>query len=250
MKKTIKVKGITLGEGTPKICVPMVGRTTSQLIEEARLHKTLDLDLVEWRVDHFEQVDDLMQVKEALANIRSVLTDIPLIFTFRSTKEGGEKEISNDHYIELNKEILQTGQVDFIDVELFNEEKDVKTLINFAHSHDVFVIVSNHDFEKTPPKEEIVSRLRSAQDLGGDIPKIAVMPKTNEDVLALLDATNIMYEKYADRPIITISMGQKGAISRVAGFGSALTFGAAKVGSAPGQIEVNELRSMLNLLNQ
>ncbi|MBS4213503.1 MULTISPECIES: type I 3-dehydroquinate dehydratase [Neobacillus] len=250
MKKTIKVKGITLGEGTPKICVPMVGRTTSQLIEEARLHKTLDLDLVEWRVDHFEQVDDLMQVKEALANIRSVLTDIPLIFTFRSTKEGGEKEISNDHYIELNKEILQTGQVDFIDVELFNEEKDVKTLINFAHSHDVFVIVSNHDFEKTPPKEEIVSRLRSAQDLGGDIPKIAVMPKTNEDVLALLDATNIMYEKYADRPIITISMGQKGAISRVAGFGSALTFGAAKVGSAPGQIAVNELRSMLNLLNQ
>ncbi|MCH6267051.1 MULTISPECIES: type I 3-dehydroquinate dehydratase [Neobacillus] len=250
MKRTIKVKGLTLGEGAPKICVPMVGRTTPQLMEEARLLKTLDLDLVEWRVDYFEQVEDILQVKEALNNIRSVLTDTPLIFTFRSAKEGGEREISHADYINLNMEISQTGKVDLVDVELFNEEKDVKTLINVAHSHNVLVIVSNHDFEKTPPKEEIVSRLRRAQELGGDLPKIAVMPKTNEDVLTMLDATNTMYEKYADRPFITISMGQKGAITRVAGFGSALTFGAAKVGSAPGQIAVNELRTMLNLLNQ
>jgi 3-dehydroquinate dehydratase I len=141
--------------------------------------------------------------------------------------------------------------VDIIDVELFNDENEVKTIIEKAHAKNVFVIVSNHDFHKTPSKEEIVSRLRKAQELGGDLPKIAVMPTSTADVLILLDATNTMNEKYADRPFITMSMAGKGVISRLAGevFGSALTFGAAKKASAPGQVAVKELRSVLNLLH-
>jgi 3-dehydroquinate dehydratase I len=115
----------------------------------------------------------------------------------------------------------------------------------------VLVIISNHDFEKTPPKEEIVSRLRKAQELGGDLPKIAVMPKSPADVLTLLEATTIMSEQYADRPIITMSMTGKGVISRLTGelFGSSMTFGAAKKASAPGQMDVVELRNVLRLLH-
>lgn len=251
MKKTVVVKGITIGEGAPKICVPMVGETREQLVEEARILATLDLDVVEWRVDFFEHVEEIEKVKVALAEIRTILADTPLVFTFRSAKEGGEKEVSTEFYFELNKAIAQTGQVDIVDVELFNEEEDVKGLIDVAHTHNVFVIISNHDFEKTPSKEEIVSRLKKAQDLGGDLPKIAVMPKSTSDVLTLLDATNTMNELYADRPIITMSMAGKGVISRLAGevFGSALTFGAAKKASAPGQVNVSELRNVLSLLH-
>lgn len=251
MKKTISVRGVTIGEGVPKICVPMVGETLPQLIEEAKLLNTLDLDVVEWRADFFDHVEVIEKVKEGLKEIRSILTDTPLVFTFRSAREGGEKEISTACYIDLNKEIAETGQVDFIDVELFNSEKDVKSLIEAAHKHDVFVILSNHDFEKTPPKEEIVSRLRKAQELGGDLPKIAVMPANTRDVLTLLEATNTMAEQYADRPIITMSMAGPGVISRLAGevFGSALTFGAAKKASAPGQIAATELRNVLSLLH-
>ncbi|TWD94619.1 3-dehydroquinate dehydratase [Neobacillus bataviensis] len=251
MKKTITVKGITIGEGAPKICVPMVGTSLAQLIEEANYLNTLDLDVVEWRVDFFEDVEQIEKVKEALSEIRGILTETPLVFTFRSAKEGGEKEVSTAFYFELNKAIAETGLADIVDVELFNEENDVKELIEAAHARNVYVIISNHDFHATPAKEEIISRLCKAQELGGDLPKIAVMPTSTADVLTLLDATTTMNEQYADRPIITMSMAGKGVISRLAGelFGSALTFGAAKKASAPGQVAVKELRSVLNLLH-
>ncbi|PLS05840.1 type I 3-dehydroquinate dehydratase [Neobacillus cucumis] len=251
MKKIIEVRGTTIGEGAPKICVPMVGLTLEQLIEEANYLKTLDLDVVEWRVDFFENVEEIEKVKEALIQIREILSGIPLVFTFRSAKEGGEKEVSDAFYFGLNKNIVKTGLVDIVDVELFNEENEVKALIDAAHAQKVFVIISNHDFHGTPSKEEIISRLRKAQELDGDLPKIAVMPKSTSDVLTLLDATATMNEQYADRPIITMSMSGKGVISRLAGeiFGSALTFGAAKKASAPGQVAVKELRNVLNLLH-
>lgn len=252
MKKTITVKGVTIGEGAPKICVPMVGGSLEQLEEEAVFLKTVDLDVVEWRVDFFEQVEDLVKVKEALGAIRTILKDIPLIFTFRSAKEGGEKEVSTNYYFQLNKVIAESGQVDIIDVELYNDQHDIKSLIETAHRNDVYVIVSNHDFGKTPAKEEIIARLRKAQELGADLPKIAVMPRNAVDVLTLLEATNTMFEQYADRPIITMSMAGKGVVSRLAGeiFGSALTFGAAKKASAPGQVPVTELRNILSLINR
>ncbi|MEH7417789.1 type I 3-dehydroquinate dehydratase [Neobacillus drentensis] len=251
MKKTITVRGITLGEGVPKICVPMVGTSIHQLIEEANYLKTLDLDVVEWRVDFFEHVEQIEKVEAALKEIRAILPETPLVFTFRSAKEGGEKEISTAFYFELNKAITETGLIDIVDIELFNEENDVKALIEAAHAQNVYVIISNHDFHGTPLKDEIISRLCKAQELGGDLPKIAVMPASTADVLTLLDATTTMNEQYADRPIITMSMAGKGVISRLAGelFGSALTFGAAKKASAPGQVAVKELRSVLNLLH-
>ena len=90
------------------------------------------------------------------------------------------------------------------------------------------------------------------QDLGADIPKIAVMPKCKLDVLELLEATTIMAEQYADRPIITMSMAGQGMISRLCGevFGSCLTFGAVDKASAPGQINVGELAKVLNIINK
>lgn len=252
MSRTVTVKDVTLGEGAPKICVPLVGKTLEQLKDEAVYLTTLDLDVVEWRVDFFEQVEDIDAVIEALMQIRSILGDIPLLFTFRSAKEGGEREVSTAFYFELNRAVAATGEVELIDVELFNEEQAIKELIRVAHSYEVFVILSNHDFDKTPSGDEIVARLKRAQDLGGDIPKIAVMPTSPVDVLTLLEATHRMKEQYADRPIITMSMAGAGVISRLAGevFGSALTFGAANQASAPGQVAVGELRSVLNLLHR
>lgn len=251
MGKTVIVRGVTIGEGIPKICVPMVGETLSQLTEEAAFIKTIDSDVVEWRVDYFESVEDIERVLTALNEIRLCLPDKPLIFTFRSSKEGGEKEVSIEYYVQLYKKIVETGLVDIIDVELCTGETVVKDLVEASHLNHVFVIVSNHDFKKTPPKKEILSRLQKAQELGADIPKIAVMPKNSADVLTLMDATNTMYEQFAVGPLITMSMSGVGIISRLSGevFGSALTFGAGRKGSAPGQIPVLELREMLKRLH-
>ncbi|WP_156291577.1 type I 3-dehydroquinate dehydratase [Oceanobacillus salinisoli] len=252
MLRPLTVKNIRIGEGKPKICVPMVGETKEELLEEAKLLSTLDIDLVEWRVDFYQDMENIDLLKGTLASIREMLNSKPLLFTFRSAKEGGEKAVSQQYYVELNLSAIETGLIDLVDVELYSEEDVVKSVIQTAHSQEVFVIISNHDFKKTPSKEEIVSRLRKAQELGGDIPKIAVMPKDTQDVLTLLEATNEMKHQYADRPIITMAMGGQGVISRLSGeiFGSAITFGAAKKTSAPGQIHVNQLRSVLDVIHE
>ncbi|MDT3427071.1 3-dehydroquinate dehydratase-1 [Paenibacillus forsythiae] len=252
MTGTIQVKQVTIGEGMPKICVPIVGTTAAELKEEAEALKLLDADVVEWRVDFFDQVENIEAVQAALADIRHIIPGLPLVFTFRSAREGGEKEIPAEYYAELNRMAAGTGLADLIDVELFTGDDTVKSLVDYAHQHGVYVIISNHDFQKTPPKEEIISRLEQARELGGDLPKIALMPADARDVLTLLEATYAMKEKYPGSPVITMSMAGTGMISRIAGevFGSALTFGSAKKASAPGQVPVSELRSMLELVHR
>jgi len=177
---------------------------------------------------------------------------LTILFTFRGLKEGGEKEISTEYYAKLNKEVCLTKNADLIDVELFTGDEVVVDIVQYANNHNVKIVMSNHNFDKTPSKDEIVNILCKMQDLKADLPKIAVMPQNTKDVLTLLCATNEMATKYAKTPIITISMGSLGMVSRLAGetFGSALTFGSAKVTSAPGQIQVNELYKVLNLLHQ
>lgn len=248
---TIKVRDIEIGAGTPKIIVPIVGVTKEDIISEAKTFDSIPVDVVEWRVDWFEEVFDFFQVKDVLKELREVLGNIPLLMTFRTSKEGGEKAIQPETYAELNLKAAETGYVDFVDVEIFTGDDIVKRIIDGAHASGVKVIASNHDFFKTPEKSDIIYRLRKMQDMGADIPKIAVMPQTKKDVLTLLAATEEMTTNYADRPIITMSMAGTGVISRLCGevFGSCMTFGAAKKASAPGQMGVNDLNTVLELLH-
>ncbi|MCD8020922.1 MAG: type I 3-dehydroquinate dehydratase [Clostridiales bacterium] len=248
----VEVRNVKIGEGIPKICVPIVGVTKEEIIREARTFENIPVDVVEWRVDWFEDVFDVEKVKDALASLREVLQDTPILFTFRTAKEGGEKAIDPETYANLNKEIAKTGNVDLVDVEAFTGDEIVKDIIDSVHAVGVKVVASNHDFDKTPGKDDIVGRLRKMQDLGADIPKIAVMPQNKADVLVLLSATEEMTRLYADRPIITMSMAGTGVISRLCGevFGSALTFGAAGKASAPGQMGVEDLNTVLQLLHK
>ena len=249
--KTVNVKNVILGNGIPKICVPIVAKTKEEIIAEALSFTNIHVDVVEWRVDWFDGIEDIEKVKDVLKDLVPALNNIPLLFTFRTAKEGGEKAISSKDYAEFNKAVAATGLVDMIDIEAFTGDDIVKGIIESVHAKGVKVIASNHDFEKTPSKDDIIYRLRKMQGLEADILKIAVMPKCKLDVLELLEATVIMSERYADRPIITMSMSSMGVISRLAGevFGSALTFGAVKKVSAPGQISVVDLHKILELLH-
>lgn len=249
--KTVKMRNMVLGEGMPKICVPIVASTKDGIIEEARNIKNLPADIVEWRVDWFENVFEFDKVKDVLKELRETLGDMPILMTFRTSKEGGEKSIEDEAYAELNIKAAETGLVDAVDVEVFTGDEVVKRIIEGAHAAGVKVVASNHDFDKTPDKDDIVSRLCKMQELGADVPKIAVMPQSKKDVLTLLAATEEMATEHADRPIITMSMAGTGVISRLAGevFGSALTFGAAAKASAPGQMGVEDLKDVLTKLH-
>ena len=248
---TVKVRNIEIGSGVPKICVPIVGVTKDEIIAEAKTFDSIPIDVVEWRVDWFEGVFEFDKVEDVLKDLREALGETPILFTFRTSKEGGEKAIEAEPYKELNIAAAKTGYVDLVDVEAFTGDEIVKEIVAAAHECGVKVVASNHDFDKTPEKDEIVRRLCKMQELGADIPKIAVMPTCKQDVITLLSATLEMSEKYADRPIITMSMAGTGVVSRLTGetFGSALTFGAASKASAPGQVGVHELKQVLDIIH-
>ncbi|EOH98675.1 3-dehydroquinate dehydratase, type I [Enterococcus haemoperoxidus ATCC BAA-382] len=247
---TVTVKNVTLGSGSPKIIVPLVGKNETELIEEANHLVTIDCDLVEWRVDFFDQVADFQAAAEMSKKIAEILNDKPVLFTFRTKQEGGEIAFSDEQYFGLYKTVIENGTIDLLDVELFMDDALVQQTIQAAHEKDIKIVMCNHDFDKTPNKEEIVSRLCRMQEKNADICKIAVMPQSSDDVLTLLSATNEMKTMHANRPIVTMSMGQLGMVSRMCGevFGSAMTFGAAKKASAPGQVPVGELRDVLKTL--
>ncbi|MBO0472653.1 type I 3-dehydroquinate dehydratase [Enterococcus ureasiticus] len=247
---TVTVKNVTLGSGSPKIIVPLVGKNEVELIEEAKHLLTIDCDLVEWRVDFFDQVADFQAAAEMSKKISEILADKPVLLTFRTKQEGGEIPFSDEQYFGLYKTVIANGAIDLLDVELFMDDTLVQQTIEAAHEKGIKIVMCNHDFDKTPNKEEIVSRLCRMQEKNADICKIAVMPQCAEDVLTLLVATNEMKTAHADRPIVTMSMGQLGMVSRMCGevFGSAMTFGAAKKASAPGQVPVGELREVLKTL--
>lgn len=249
---TVKVRNIEIGAGIPKICVPIVGVTREEILAAAENIKSTKADVVEWRVDWYEDIFDFAKTEATMQALREVLGEMPILFTFRTSKEGGEKAIETETYVELNQNAAKTGLIDLVDVEAFTGDESVKAVVETAHANGVKVIASNHDFHKTPAKEEIVSRLRKMQDLGADIPKIAVMPQNTKDVLTLLAATEEMAREYADRPIITMSMSGTGVISRLCGevFGSALTFGAVGKVSAPGQIGIEDLTTVIGLLHK
>lgn len=247
----VRIRTLEIGSGMPKICVPVVGKTEKEILEGAERAKAAKPDLVEFRVDWYEEAADSQKVVALLEKLRKCLGELPVLFTFRSSREGGEAALSDGAYQSLNEAAIASGFVDCVDVELFSGDAVVKAVVAAAHSNNVKVIASNHDFEKTPAAEELLARLQKMEAFGADIPKIAVMPQNKKDVLTLLAATEEMATNYADGPIITMSMAGTGVISRLCGevFGSSMTFGAAKKASAPGQMGVNDLNTVLGLLH-
>jgi 3-dehydroquinate dehydratase-1 len=127
----------------------------------------------------------------------------------------------------------------------------VRGIVVEAHKTGIKVVMSSHDFQKTPPTEELVSRLQRQQALGADILKIALTPLDAGDVLKLLDATWQMRSRYTNLPMLTMSMGGISVVSRLSGevFGSELIVGMIGQASAPGQVEVEKLREILDIIH-
>ena len=250
--KTVKIRGVEIGAGIPKICVPIVGTAKKEILEQAAALRTVPADMAEWRIDWFENVYDFEALSDVLKELRAVLGDLPLLLTFRTSGEGGEKAIAPEVYAELNIRAARTGLIDLVDVELFTGSSIVRRIIREAHAANVSVVASSHDFDKTPDKEELIRRMQLMQDLDADILKIAVMPRCRKDVLTLLAATEEMSSVYADRPVVSMSMTGTGVISRLCGevFGSAITFGAVGRTSAPGQMDARDLRTALELIHK
>lgn len=177
-------------------------------------------------------------------------TSLPLIVTNRTPAEGGQWEGSEEARIGLLKELLFSGRAgpDAIDIELSTEEKLRDELIKTAKEQGISVIVSYHDFTKTPSAAEMKKILENAFLTGADIAKLAVMPQSMQDVLTLLQVT--LKAREAKKPICTISMGELGKHTRVIAplYGSVLTYASVEKAAAPGQLRADRVKIAMEIL--
>lgn len=250
--ETVSIRQVELGAGAPKICVPIVGTSEEEICRQAQDICCLPADIIEWRIDWYEGAECAADVLRIAALLRQRIGDMPLLGTFRTIKEGGEKELEKKAYEALLLQLVQSGCIDAVDVELSSGEKITASIVKRAREAGVKVVMSSHDFMKTPSYEEIISRLCRMQEKGADLSKLAVMPQSKADVWTLLRATSDMVQYHAKRPVITMSMSKLGVVSRLCAeaSGSCLTFAAAEKASAPGQIEAKRMKEILDLLHQ
>ena len=246
----VTIRGCTIGEGRPKVIIPIVERTEAAVLKTAVQFSTLRADCVEWRVDCFEDAKDLGAIARCAAKLRVALKDKLLLITFRTKAEGGNVELTHEEYLRFLHTVLATDCADLIDIEFFTAGTDLPELIADAHTAGTAVVCSSHNFHKTPPRVELVSCMVQMQQAGADLPKLAVMPQCRADVLELLAATAEMADQHPETPVITMSMGALGAVSRLSGetFGSVMTFANPGHASAPGQVPLDVVNEVLDAL--
>ena len=251
--KPILVHGQPLGGGAlPVIITPLVGATQAAILDEVAAIVPKQPDLLEWRIDFFAAIGDAQAVIDTALAIRAAAGGIPVLLTRRNVTEGGVPiPIVESEVVAMYVAACQARCVELIDYELSNAPADLKTLRDVSAANGVTMIMSYHNFQQTPDAATLDSKFAAAENLGADVAKVAVMPQTEQDVLALLAATDRARQTIAI-PLISMSMGGVGSLSRIMGwvYGSAATFAVGKSSSAPGQIAIEELRAVLAVVRR
>ncbi|MCH7382731.1 type I 3-dehydroquinate dehydratase [Acinetobacter dispersus] len=230
-----------------KTIVPITAKTKEQAIAQAKvIAANADVDLAEFRIDLLSFASDSKQVIALGQELKQILGTKPMIATIRTHNEGGQLTISDADYGKTYQAYLQQPFMDMLDVEMFRDQQIVKNTVKLAHAKKVLIVMSNHDFQKTPAEAEIIKRLLKQDELGADILKIAVMPQSKQDVFTLMNAT-LKVSQQSKKPLLTMSMGKLGTISRIAtaNMGGSFSFGMIGEASAPGQIDVTQLKQFL-----
>ena len=249
-KTPVTVGETVIGGPDPLICIPLVAADRNELITQAAALLALSPDIVEWRVDGYQGVEDIENSLASLDALRATIGDVPLIFTCRSEAEGGLQPLSREIRLAVIEAAIRSRRIDIVDAEMVNDGAFIDAVRRATAEHGVKLILSYHDFKQTPEEDVIVGKLVQAQTAGADIAKVAVMPTGIADVLTLLRATLKARTEVLTIPIVSMSMAREGVVSRIAGglFGSAITFAAGQTSSAPGQIPIGDIRQAMSLL--
>ena len=220
----IKLGSLSLIDGMPRIAVGFSDNVSIKVIQDA---KNLGLDIAELRMDRYSKHDK----KYVLSEIKK-FKNFPLIGTIRSKKEGGFWNRSEAERLSLFKVIIP--EIDAIDIEI--SSKDIlESVVKAAHAANKIVVISHHNFRKTPSGNDLNKILDEAKSVGADIVKIATFVAKNDDVRTLAGFTIA----HRSKGLVTIGMGDKGVITRITfpALGSLITYAALGQSTAPGQLE-------------
>lgn len=249
--KPITLSGRPLAGGAlPAVCIPLVARSAGALVDEAVAAAARRPDLLEWRVDFFEDIASTERVVAQALRLREASGGVPLLFTRRSPREGGQATgLEEAQVVQTYRAVCAARAAEIVDYEMAAPGGDLQAVREAAAAGGVALLLSFHDFDRTPPVGELLDRFRLAHSLGAGIAKLAVMPRSRADVLALLQAT-LQASEELPIPVAGMSMGPLGAVTRLCGgeFGSALTFAVGQSASAPGQLPIDALRAGLAAL--
>ncbi|MGI6204992.1 MAG: type I 3-dehydroquinate dehydratase [Anaerovoracaceae bacterium] len=238
-----------------KICVPVTGSDPEEMKEQAAKVRDLPCDIIEIRGDFMtpEHYMDMEVLKEMIAAVREIAGK-PVIYTLRTVREGGwAARPGGRDYIEYIRNVAEETDAEYIDIEAFGgddyyEPETIQLLCGIVNQCGKRAILSSHDFDGTPPVEDMVMKFCVMDNMGGDILKLAVTAHSKEDTYALLEAARVFHENYSEAPLIAIAMGEEGVESRICGgdFGSVMTFASGVAATAPGQMPAGELRRAID----
>ena len=227
------VRDMEFSPKRPRVIVPLFARNLAALsAQTAAAEASPVAELAELRLDPLPRE----AYTNALCAVRAALHK-PLIVTLRTAAEGGEAPFTADAYRDACLQLLQTGGMDFLDIEWLPAAAHRAVLLAAAQQNNVRVIFSEHHFDSTPATAAMTETLLAMQRAGADIAKLAVMPRTAADAARLLQATAAAADACPGGHFLTMSMGKLGEITRFCGgaFGSYATFGTLGTASAPGQ---------------
>ena len=235
------------------ICVPIVGPTIKDIFSQVQEAAQAKVDLIELRPDMWMKGSSISEeeyiptIVNLVEEVHSKYEKMPMLFAWRSLAEGGETSLSNENYGNLLQAIVDQNVVDAVDVELFAYTDTIGQIIKEAHHQGLQTVISYHNFLSTPKVKRLHIYAERMISAGAAVIKFALMPKTNEDVLSVLQFTKELTERYPQLPRITMSMGKLGQMTRTCGhvFGNCLTFGTLGQASAPGQVEVAVLKQLV-----
>ncbi|PSL42966.1 3-dehydroquinate dehydratase [Salsuginibacillus halophilus] len=246
----LQVRQAELAPFAMNICTSIVGRTKAEVLNQVKALVAEKPDVLEWRADFYEDLKASEQVKALAGEIREAAGEIPVIFTIRSEREGGEPiQLQEAEKVALIETLAATGALDIFDYELSGGKAHIETVKAAVQAYGAKLLLSFHDFDKTPEPDVLQTILSDCEAYGADIGKVAVMPHTSRDVLQVHEVTLAAVEN-ARIPLITIAMGRLGAPTRITGasFGSALTFAAGEQSSAPGQVPLGLMQGVQQVL--
>lgn len=250
MTVTVQIGDLCLGTGLPAVCVPVQGRDEGEVLRSFEQAVATQPDIIEWRIDGCTAELFPAVCEHMMTNAFALRDSVPVLATVRSTAEGGAFDGDETHYCQQIEAIIESGIASLIDIEQQWGPTACTRLLEKAGAQNLPSIGSRHYCTATPSAASIVDDLVRMQEMGFSVGKIATMPATPGDVVTLLDATATARE-HLDIPIATMAMGPLGVVTRLVGevFGSCLTFAKAGQASAPGQIPVDEVRSVLSIVH-
>ncbi len=223
-----------------KIVVPIMPRNMED-VATLDMERLSEADLIEWRADYLPK-EEILRVAPA---VFEKLAGREVVFTLRTNREGGNIELSDQEYVDLIKEVAALYQPDYIDFEYYSHRDVFHQMLDFPN-----LVLSYHNFDETPENYmEIMSELTA---LSPAVVKMAVMPHTEQDVLDVMNYTRGFKTLNSEQQYATMSMGELGKLSRLAGglTGSCWTFACLDEASAPGQISLHEMKKFMKVLEK